>query len=184
MFLPDVMRGEIERNLGVVPATVHNRQHPLPAGNPDRGRRVLWLGVLILAVLVTVPVATRRRVPRRLGLVLGGVVLGLVALFFDVFALLSTMPELTRNELLLVFLPTDLALTVLNGVWLRRYLAARLVGLGLVAALIVAGILLQPLWAPIALVGLTCGIVLGLERFPVAGRVTGPTEQALLPAGE
>jgi hypothetical protein len=53
---------------------------------------------------------------------------------------LSTFPELTRNELLLSFWPTDVALPWLG----RRYVNVRLIVLGLVVVGHL-GLLVQPL---------------------------------------
>ena len=60
-------------------------------------------------------------------------------------------PELRRNEVLLVLLPTDLGLMFLRGRTLKVYLAARGVLLVLVAAGLLAGVLVQPMWPVFAL---------------------------------
>jgi hypothetical protein len=78
--------------------------------------------------------------------------LGLLGLLLELLALLSSFPELRLQEALLVFVPTDLLLPVFDETWRRRYLSARLVGLGLVG-LGHLGWLIQPL-APVALAAL------------------------------
>jgi hypothetical protein len=79
----------------------------------------------------------------------------MVALVLDLLASVSTFPELSRNEVLLVLLPTDLALLGASRTFLfRRYAPARLIGLLMVALLAVSGVLVQPLWPTIALAGL------------------------------
>ena len=76
----------------------------------------------------------------RAGRALTALVLGLIGAILWALALLSTFPELTRNEMLLSFWPTDALLPWLG----RRYLGARVVVLGVV---IVAhlGLLVQPI---------------------------------------
>jgi hypothetical protein len=76
----------------------------------------------------------------RTGRALAAFVLGLVGTILWALAALSTFPELTRNEMLLSFWPTDALLPWLG----RRYLSARLIVLGLVLVGH-AGLLVQPI---------------------------------------
>jgi hypothetical protein len=62
-------------------------------------------------------------------------------------AAVAVLPELRHNEALLVCLPTDLAIVFLRGRALFGYLVARLALAALVAVALVAGELVQPMWA-------------------------------------
>jgi hypothetical protein len=50
---------------------------------------------------------------------------------------------------ILVWFPLDLAILFLSPAWQVKYARARVVMLALIVALMVAGVLRQPLWAPI-----------------------------------
>jgi hypothetical protein len=63
-----------------------------------------------------------------------------------VAALVSVLPELRRNELLLVFFPLDFLLRSSNRAFVASYSTMRLLVLGLVAVLRGVSILIQPLW--------------------------------------
>jgi hypothetical protein len=148
MFLPSELRAEVEQRLHSPPELVYARKRPLPDGSQ-------WLGALAFitlgALLALVVLAGRAR---RWTLAPAAFVLGLIALVLDALALLSTFPELTRNEMLLVFWPTDFALP-----WLPRgYVKLRLGALALIV-LLHAGLLTQPL-APLATVALPLSVYL------------------------
>ena len=132
MFLPSELRAEMQRRFGAVPVVVVAGRTRPPTG-------ATWLGlaafVIVGAVLALVVLAQLR-----IGRALAAVVLGLVGTILWLLAALSTFPELTRNEMLLSFWPTDAILPWLG----RRYLAARLIVLALVIILHV-GVLVQPL---------------------------------------
>ena len=132
MFLPSELRAEMARRFGAAPVTV-------VAGRPRPPPGATWLGLLAFALagaLVALVVLAQLRIGRALA----AVVLGLVGTILWVLAALSTFPELTRNEMLLSFWPTDALLPWLG----RRYLAARLIVLALVVVAHV-GLLVQPL---------------------------------------
>jgi hypothetical protein len=157
MFLPQVLRAEIEEHLGAHPEVLYERRAPLRNEAPARGRQAIAMAAWVLASLCGGLVATARRVPRRAGLVLAGLALGLPAVVADALAFVTVVPDLRWNEVVLVLLPTDLALVALSGRWLRRYLGARLVGLALVALFSLAGVLIQPLGPALALAALPLG---------------------------
>jgi Domain of unknown function (DUF4105) len=143
MFIPDVLRDGVEKALGVAPEIVYERTRPLPRASVASGRAVTWAAF----VLVVLAVGAAGRFlqsswPRRVtGLVLGG--LGLVLLFA---AVVSALPELQRNELLVVFFPLDFVLLSPNRTFVRSYSTMRLGALGVVGLLKLLGVLLQPLW--------------------------------------
>lgn len=153
MFLPDVLRAEVRARFGAEPEVLYERRAPLAAGHPAHGRQAVALIGLILSATAGLLVASGRRGLRRVGLVLTGLVLGCAALVVWALAASTTVAELRVNEVLLVLLPTDLVLVGLGGRWLRRYVAARLVGIGLVFGLVLAGILVQPLGPVVVLAG-------------------------------
>jgi hypothetical protein len=148
MFLPDVLRAEIAKVYGVEPELVSTRQHPVPDGNPHRGGWLLWGLALLLGVAVAF---LPRMLGLRAGLVLAGLVLGVLALLFDGLRIVSSLPELHTNELVLIFWPTDLFVAALPVRWLRAYAGSRVVALALASILSVFGALRQPLASPIAI---------------------------------
>lgn len=178
MFHPDVLRLQVWKRLGARPEAAYQRRKPLASGSLAAGRWVLLGLAAGLGVVVTAGALSGRRWARRVGLVAAGLCLGALALLLDGLALLSTMRELTRNELLLVFWPTDLALVALDGRWLRGYLLVRLGALALVALAALVGVLVQPLWAPLAIVALPVGALAAIElrraRKPAEVVLTSP----------
>ena len=132
MFLPSELRAEVAQRFAAPPVTIV-RGRPRPAAGAT------WLGLaayviagLLLAGLVLLHV--------RAGRALVAVVLGVVGTILWALAALSSFPELTRNELLLSFWPSDALLPWLG----RRYLTARLWVLTLVM-LAHLGLLVQPI---------------------------------------
>ncbi len=144
-FLPSELRRQLAERLHAPPVlVVPGRPRPPPGA--------LWLGraafPIVGALLALLVLVARQRA--RAALVVVALVLGLLGAILWLLAALSTFPELTRNELLLVFLPTDLLLPVFDKLgrarWLGRYANARVVGLGLVVLVRLVGIFAQPLW--------------------------------------
>jgi hypothetical protein len=149
MFLPASFMSAVAEALRTPPVVEYQRHEPLPHGSESAGdwalvgigaalALALWLSRGHRAVLVTVALS-----------------LGIVALALDVLASMSSFPELSRNEVLLVLVPTDLLLIGAPRAFLsRRYAPARLLGLGAVALLVLSGALVQPLLPVLALAGL------------------------------
>jgi hypothetical protein len=146
MFLPDVLRDEVESRLGVSPEVVLVRVGPLAEGDTYAARRLLWGVAIALAALA----ALLLRVAPRAARIALGLLLGLAGLVVDAFCAVTSGSDLARNELLLVFVVTDFSLVFLRGAWRRGYLLLRIGGLGAVSLLVALGILVQPLWAPLA----------------------------------
>jgi hypothetical protein len=132
MFLPSELRGELQRRFGAPPITIVPGVPRPPPGATWLGLAVFVIAGILLALVVVANT--------RFGRALAAIVLGLVGTILWALAALSTFPELTRNELLLSFWPTDALLPWLGA----RYLRARLVVLALVVVLHV-GVLVQPL---------------------------------------
>jgi hypothetical protein len=147
LFLPSELRRAVKERLHAPPVlVVPGRPRPPPGAT--------WLGCVAFpalgALLAFLLVVTRKR-PRlaRLTRIAGGLLLGLVGTILWALAALSTFPELTRNEMLVVFWPTDLLLALAPSLpprWLTRYANARVVALGLVVLLRLMGVFVQPLW--------------------------------------
>jgi hypothetical protein len=116
----------------------------------------------LLGLLLGAPAILARRFGRlrRTGLVVTLLPQLLLGLVFWFLAIISPLPYVHWNESCLVFLPLDLALLVLPARLRVRYAQGRVAMLGLVAALLLVGVLKQPLMAalvypliPAALVG-------------------------------
>ncbi|HLU66396.1 MAG TPA: DUF4105 domain-containing protein, partial [Kofleriaceae bacterium] len=145
MFLPDVLRAEVEARLGAAPELVYQRRGPPFPDDPGLGGRWVWLA---FAALVAAPVAIARWRGRRerMALALAAAPLALLGLILWALAIVSPLPEVRWNEALLVFVPSDIALPLLAEAARRRYAAARAALLGVVSLLLAAGALVQPLW--------------------------------------
>lgn len=153
MFLPDVLRAEIQAQLGAAPVLLYARKGPLPAPARFRGRAIVISIAAMLAGLAGALIALGWR---RTGLTLAGTGLGVFGALAWFVVILSSVPELRHNEVALLLLPLDLALPFL-GRHARRYVDLRLAGVAIVAALALAGVLIQPLLAPILAVALPLG---------------------------
>ncbi len=153
MFMPEVMREEIQEHLGVAPQIISARKGPVSDAPADRGARFLITAGLVLGALL-VPLSLLRSSPRprRAARAIGAGVIGAVGALMFTLALISTEQELWLNEYLFLFLPLDLALPRLKGAWLRRYCAARVALVTVVALLGLSGVFLQPSLGPLLIV--------------------------------
>lgn len=150
MFLPEVLRDEVQARLGAEPVAVATQAVAPTQRSAALGRLALaGAGAVMGAALL----ASRGRLARATV----GLALGLPALILWVLAALTALPELRWNEALLCLWPTDLLLGALPAAAARRYATARLAFLALVALASGAGLLVQPLAAVIAWVGLPMG---------------------------
>ncbi len=132
MFLPSEMRAEVAQRLGVQPVQVVRGRFGPPAGSPALGS----IALALIGALLALSIVAGARLGRRsltTALSITGALLGLLALLLDLLALLSTFPELTRNESLLIFWPTDFALPFLSRDHLRPYTTLRLAAIALIA---------------------------------------------------
>jgi hypothetical protein len=165
MFLPDYLRRGVEEYFSAKPEVLNLRRGPVPEGDPLLGRHTIAAGGVALALLLGIGALARRRGAFRAALILVGAALGLLGAAYATLAIFSTMPEMRHNELLLVFLPTDLALMFLAGRALRVYLFARLALVGVLAIAAAGGLLVQPLWAPLVAVGAPLAVAaIGAQR--------------------
>ncbi|MEO6420156.1 MAG: DUF4105 domain-containing protein [Polyangiaceae bacterium] len=125
MFLPIRLRDTVEALYGAKPEVVHAPGGFFLPTSTIAGRAFL---VIIGLVLGGAVFAGSRSTGKKLRVALWviGIVFGLLALSVEFMALTCAYPWVTHNLVLLVLLPTDLALGTLRGPRLTRYLAARL----------------------------------------------------------
>jgi hypothetical protein len=159
MFLPQYMREAAEKFWKLPPVLLYERKGAPPLHDGPSGRVVFSLIVLAL----TAPVWLTRLWGRfeRLGLglaVVPPVVLGTVFWFL---AIISPLPYVRGNESCLFLLPVDLLLLVLSGRRRMLYARGRLAMLGLLAVLMLVGVIKAPLW-PLWLWALVPNAVVGL----------------------
>lgn len=153
MFLPEVFRRALEKELGAKPVLIYQRQKI----DPPAAR---WLGqgllTLIGAVLAAAIALAWKIGPRayRAAVSIAGLSLGLFGLVLWGLAIVSAFEELRMNEVLLVLVPFDLLLGFLPENARRIYVRVRVVGLSIAVLLSAAGLLIQPLLAPISMVAL------------------------------
>jgi Domain of unknown function (DUF4105) len=145
MFIPDVLRDEVAKTLGAPPETVYERTGPACPSRVESGRLALLVSAILVAAAFLASLLLGPRM-RRFSRKLGAIVLGSLGMLLLVAALISVLPELRRNELLLVFFPLDFLLRSSNRAFVASYSTMRLAVLALVAVLRGLGVLLQPLW--------------------------------------
>lgn len=140
MFLPEILRSELQTRLGAAPEVVYARRQPIVIGSSLGGP---WLLVPLGSLLLVGVLATRRR--PRWGARLLGVGLGLVGLLVAGLAACSALPELHTNEAVLLCLPSDLLLLGLSPRRAVAYARLRLCGLLLCAGALATSLFIQPL---------------------------------------
>jgi hypothetical protein len=166
MFLPDVLRVEVEARLGAEPVVLYERRGAAFPHDPGMGGRWLWI---VLALAFAAPAALWRRSGRgRLVLAASVMPLALLGLLLWGVAFVSSLPELRWNEALLVFVPLDAALPFLSPVWRVRYATVR------IALLLAIGVLHQPLWLLIPMPLLTMLLVALPRRALVVAQPAQP----------
>lgn len=171
MFLPSELRAEVERRLGATPERLVTRRAPLSGGSTALGHLAFLVAGVLLALA---PLGGSRLGPVawRISLVPVALVLGLLGAALSGLALLSTFPEVVRNEGLLAYWPTDLALPAMPRRFLRSYITLRLVVLFLLAVGHVAW-LTQPL-SPLLCAAMPLYAALVSERWSARRRVPSP----------
>ncbi|MFQ5792612.1 MAG: DUF4105 domain-containing protein [Acidobacteriota bacterium] len=164
MFLPAVLRQAVRQHLGAAPEVVYRREAPLPGGDPEAPLRRLWGLALGLGLTAGVALLFGSEAVSRWAHIGSGMALGVMGTSLVFVAVVSPLPEIRYNELLLVYVPADFMLLRSGSPALRIYLATRLAGLMVVASLAAAGTLLQPLWAPWSLAVLVLAAMSFKER--------------------
>ena len=143
MFLPHILRGAVTTHLHVTPEVVYVRR-AAPSGPAliVRYRVALALGISLVGAFIIMMAPRRVSSGGRRLYALGFGALG-SALW--VLAILSPVPELRFNEVLLVFLPTDFLLLLGSERVTRYYSGIRVAELLLLCVLRLLGVLIQPL---------------------------------------
>ncbi|MDY0001960.1 MAG: DUF4105 domain-containing protein [Polyangia bacterium] len=163
---PDYLRGEVARQTGAEPQRIYERQAAPVPDHPGAGQAYLAILALLLGLGVVLGRIGRIGRIGRLAEALPKGLLILLGVVLWLTAAITAVPELWKNEALLVFLPTDVLLFWLAGPRLRLYLRLRLAGLALVAILLVSGIFVQPLAAALLLPALPLLLLHGLPFGP------------------
>ena len=145
MFIPDVLRDGVASALGASPEIVYERSGPSIPSRVKSARVAFFVASILVALAFFVSLLFGPRV-RHLFRKLGGTLLGSLGALLLVAALVSVLPELRRNELLLVFFPLDFFLQSSNRAFVASYSTMRLLVLALVVVLRGIGVLIQPLW--------------------------------------
>lgn len=158
MYLPEVFRAEVERELHATPELLYKRQGPVLAKAPAPVRVYYLLASLLLALPVAYGLVRARLRARHLILPLA--VLSLLGLILWLLAILSPLPMFRHNEALLVLMPSDVAILWLRRRWRAGYSLARLVCVGAALGLWAIGVFVQPLWLLSALPLLVMALVL------------------------
>ncbi len=160
MLHPDVLRAQVQSRLGAQPKLIFARAAPPPPDAPAGGRIVVGASGPLLALWSWL--AGRRDPGRTVWRVALG--LGLTATCFWTAALLTALPEIRWNEVLLCLWPTDLLLPAMSATTSRKYLGTRAAGLLLVTALWLGGIVIQPLGPVLLLAGVPLAAVAWARR--------------------
>lgn len=173
MFLPDEVRLNVAKRLGVTPELIYQRRGPPFPSQGSKGREVvIAIGVAAAALLA---LALWRRRLMRTALAFAMAPALLMGLVIWTLVAISAIPSLRVNEVALMYWPFDLAILWLA--WPRKQLYARikLGALAVVAALALVGVLRQPLWAPMAMLGLPCLVLAFMGHRGEGARGARPT---------
>jgi hypothetical protein len=144
MFLPDYLREAVAKKWNLEPIAIYTRVGPPPEKDGPTGR-VLFALILLL---LTAPAWATRLWGRfeRTGLAVALAPQLLLGTVFWFLAIISPLPYVRWNESCLVLLPLDLVMLFLSPERRRMYARARVVMIGLIATLLLVGVLLQPIW--------------------------------------
>lgn len=159
MFLPDYMREAAERLWGVKPIAVYERQGPPPLDHAPSGRVLFALVILLL----TAPAWITWRLGRlqRAGLAVAILPYAFLGAVLTFLAIISPLPYVRLNESCLVLIPFDILMVwFLRPEHRRGYARFRVGMLAVAAALMVVGVLKQPIW-PLLLWPLVPALVVG-----------------------
>jgi len=156
MFLPDYLREAVQRKWGINPIPIYMRSECVgssvrgcaergsPFQDPASGR--IWF--VLITLLLTAPAWATRLWGKlqRTGMAVAVLPYALLGTIFWFLAIISPLPYVRWNESCLLFLPTDILLVwFLSDERRRRYARGRLIMLGIVAALLLIGVLRQPI---------------------------------------
>jgi hypothetical protein len=157
-YLPDGVRELVAQRAGVLPEVIYQSQGvtPLPPPPPAWKRWLVMVSVFVAPAILFGLLG----VAVRFGVALSLLAPAIIGVLLWVLAIMSSLPELRWNELLLVFVPVDLVVAVSHFRWRNGYLKARLGMLFGIVVLSAFGVLKQPLVGPVAMVAIP--LVVGL----------------------
>jgi hypothetical protein len=166
MFLPDVLRAQIERSFGVVPEVMHQRTAPRLPWPTDRappasfGRWATFLMALLFALPLLL--AQWRGRFERAALAWAMIPLALWGILIWGVVAISAIPSLRWNEAALVLMPIDLIIPLLGPRKRRLYALGRVALLLLVSLLCAIDVFKAPIWVPIVTAFLPL-VILGFD---------------------
>ena len=146
LFLPRILREEVATRLQILPDPVYQRSGPSPHGSRHAGVLFL-LGTGLLAGLTCLLLGLRGAFAAALRV--ATLPLGLVGCLLGLLLVVSPLPELRYNEVLLLCWPSDLFVPELSAPRRRAYLNLRLAGCAVAPLGVWLGLLKQPLWGPL-----------------------------------
>jgi hypothetical protein len=146
MFLPDYLRQAVQDQLGAEPVIIYQRQGPQLTEGDSSGR--LW--IVFLGLLFVAPLALSRWRGRyqRAGLWTTSILLFATALVPWFLALVTAVKEFRYNEILLLYVPTDIVMPWLSPERRARYARGRVAMILAASILLAIGVFVQPLWVP------------------------------------
>jgi len=156
MYLPDYLREAVQRKWAVNPISIYTRsecanstvsgcaERGAPFRDPASGR--FWF--VLITLLLTAPAWATRLWGRfqKTGMALAVMPYAFLGTILWFLAIISPLPYVRWNESCLLFLPADILLMwFLSDERRRKYAKGRLLMLGVVAALLLVGVLRQPI---------------------------------------
>jgi len=175
MFHPDVLREQVALKLGVEPELVYARKGPPFATDGPSGR---WV-IVVLSLLLTAPlvlVRWRGWKRERLAIAVAAFPLMLFGVLLWLIFGFVTIEWVRWNEVMLMYLPFDVAIPFLSPARRRRYAQLRIAMVALASALAAIGVLRQPIWIP-ALVAFLPLSVLAFDLPPAKVRTKAEVEE-------
>ena len=164
LFLPFDLRDAVEMRTGAKSEQVHKRDRGVElrtSTNVGRGTLVL-IGLFLSAIVWA---GARKKEPSVTRAIRGvGIVLGLVALGVDAFAIIATYPWLAHNWVLLLLWPSDILLGWLPKDKLTLYLKGRLGVLGVIGLASLVHLIGQPLVAVALFAAIPLGTIYRKRR--------------------
>ncbi len=149
MFLPEFLRRGIDEAFDLRTEVIYQRQdEPFPSRPGPRSPVFLLAGLALLAMVSGTGLWGRGE---RVALAVVAAPLSLLGLLLWTAAVISPLPEIRYNELLLVFMPTDAALPWLSERRRQIYAMARIAGIFAALAFGLLGAFAQPVAHPAAL---------------------------------
>lgn len=174
MFHPLELRDAVEERLGVTPETVYKRRGP---PFPEDGPTGRWVVVLISFLLTAPLVVVRLRGWKRERLAIAVAALPLMfwgVLLWLIFAFV-TIDWMRWNEVMVMYVPTDLAIPWLSPRRRQRYAQIRVAMVVVASALAAIGVFKQPIWVPAIMAFLPLA-VLAFDLPPAKVRVEPKAE--------